>query len=238
MENEIKRLEKNRSVTIVVMLVIMLAIVLSACTVSAGGEPHVKSKSEKAIEQAKTILQGIKSGDAEKIADQFSPIAKEKHPQLENDIKKWMGFLDGEIISYGEPVRDFGDATWDEDGYIIWGGSIEIDNVKTDTGKTYEIVYGVYATVRDHPEYEGVTDLLVIDTKKQEKANMEAGVIAMVIAGTISTIGLIVLIISLIRRHRAKVRGETPKKFGLITGWILFLLPIFVVISFIVYWFV
>lgn len=37
MENEIKRLEKNRSVTIVVMLVIMLAIVLSACTVSAGG---------------------------------------------------------------------------------------------------------------------------------------------------------------------------------------------------------
>ena len=51
MENEIKRLEKNRSVTIVVMLVIMLAIVLSACTVSAGGEPHVKSKSEKAIEQ-------------------------------------------------------------------------------------------------------------------------------------------------------------------------------------------
>ena len=160
MENEIKRLEKNRSVTIVVMLVIMLAIVLSACTVSAGGEPHVKSKSEKAIEQAKTILQGIKSGDAEKIADQFSPIAKEKHPELENDIKKWMGFLDGEIISYGEPVRDFGDATWDEDGYIIWGGSIEIDNVKTDTGKTDEIVYGV-------------TDLLVIDTKKQEKANME-----------------------------------------------------------------
>ena len=48
MESEIKRLEKNRSVTIVVMLVIMLAIVLSACTVSAGGEPHVKSKSEKA----------------------------------------------------------------------------------------------------------------------------------------------------------------------------------------------
>ena len=65
-----------------------------------------------------------------------------------------------------------------------------------------------------------------------------AGVIAMVIAGTISTIGLIVLIISLIRRHRAKVRGETQKKFGLITGWILFLLPIFVVISFIVYRFV
>ena len=65
-----------------------------------------------------------------------------------------------------------------------------------------------------------------------------AGVIALVIAGTISTTGLIVLIISLIRRHRAKVRGEKAKKFGLITGWILFLLPIFVVIGFIVYWFV
>lgn len=49
-----------------------------------------------------------------------------------------------------------------------------------------------------------------------------AGIIALVIAGTISTIGLIVLIVSLIRRHRAKVRGEKPKKFGLIAGWILF----------------
>ena len=38
MENEIKRLEKNKSVTIVVMLVIMLAIVLSACTVLSGGD--------------------------------------------------------------------------------------------------------------------------------------------------------------------------------------------------------
>lgn len=38
-----------------------------------------------------------------------------------------------------------------------------------------------------------------------------AGVIALVIAGTISTIGLIVLIISLIRRHRAKSGEKSPK---------------------------
>ena len=93
MENEIKRLEKNRSVTIVVMLVIMLAIVLSACTVSAGGEPHVKSKSEKAIEQAKTILQGIKSGDAEKIAyveeRDAGNAGSQEHPQISQvDPKK------------------------------------------------------------------------------------------------------------------------------------------------------
>ena len=74
---------------------------------------------------------------------------------------------------YKRQVVDFWDKTWDEDGYIILGGSAEIDNVKTDTGKTYEIIYGLYATVRDHPEYEGVTDLLVIDTEKQEQVNME-----------------------------------------------------------------
>lgn len=39
-----------------------------------------------------------------------------------------------------------------------------------------------------------------------------AGIIALVIAGTISTIGLIVLIVSLIRRHRAKVRGRKAEK--------------------------
>ena len=61
-----------------------------------------------------------------------------------------------------------------------------------------------------------------------------AGIIALVIAGTISTIGLIVLIVSLIRRHRAKVRGE----FGLIAGWILFLVPIVVIAGFIIYWFI
>ena len=65
-----------------------------------------------------------------------------------------------------------------------------------------------------------------------------AGIIALVIAGTISTIGLIVLIVSLIRRHRAKVRGEKPKKFGLIAGWILFLVPIVVIAGFIIYWFI
>lgn len=174
MENEIKRLEKNRSVTIVVMLVIMLAIVLSACTVLSGGDTeYVDPQTKEVIGQAKTMLQGVKSGDTEKIANLFSLIAKEKHPELEKDIKKWMGFIDGKIISYDDPVVDFGDKTWDEDGYIILGGSAEIDNVKTDAGKTYEIIYGLYAVVRDHPEYEGVTDLLVIDTEKQEQVNME-----------------------------------------------------------------
>lgn len=57
-------------------------------------------------------------------------------------ISKMDGFLDGEIISYGEPVRDFGDATWDEDGYIIWGGSIEIDNVKPIQGKHMRLFMG------------------------------------------------------------------------------------------------
>ena len=51
----------------------------------------------------------------------------------------------------------------------------------------------------------------------------------MVIAGIIA---------SLIRRHRAKVRGEKPKKFGLIAGWILFLVPIVVIAGFIIYWFI
>ena len=152
----------------------MLAIVLSACTVLSGGDTeYVDPKTKEVIGQAKTMLQGVKSGDTEKIANLFSPIAKEKHPELEKDIKKWMGFIDGKIISCGDPVVDFWDKTWDEDGYIILGGSAEIDNVKTDTGKTYEIIYGLYATVRDHPEYGGVTDLLVIDTEKQEQVNME-----------------------------------------------------------------
>ena len=44
--------------------------------------------------------------------------------------------------------------------------------------------------------------------------------------------------VSLIRRHRAKVRGEKPKKFGLIAGWILFLVPIVVIAGFIIYWFI
>ena len=62
MENEIKRLEKNKSVTIVVMLVIMLAIVLSACTVLSGGDTeYVDPKTKEVIGQAKTMLQGGKN---------------------------------------------------------------------------------------------------------------------------------------------------------------------------------
>ena len=46
---------------------------------------------------------------------------------------------------------------------------MDISYWEEDTGKTYEIIYGLYATVRDHPEYEGVTDLLVIDTENKSR---------------------------------------------------------------------
>lgn len=61
MENEIKRLEKNKSVTIVVMLVIMLAIVLSACTVLSGGDTEIcRPQNERSNRTGKNNVTGGK----------------------------------------------------------------------------------------------------------------------------------------------------------------------------------
>ena len=85
-----------------------------------------------------------------------------------------MGMLAAQCFSTSAMIRPImtGNVDWNSKVDVndvtllqnALAGSAEIDNVKTDTGKTYEIIYGLYATVRDHPEYEGVTDLLVILT--------------------------------------------------------------------------
>lgn len=40
----------------------------------------------------------------------------------------------------------------------------KVKNIKTDTNKTYEIIYGYYSVNTEHPEYVGISSLSIIDT--------------------------------------------------------------------------
>lgn len=45
----------------------------------------------------------------------------------------------------------------------------DIDNVKTDTGKTYCIGMGSYSVFKNHSDCVGVTDLLIRDLMQKKK---------------------------------------------------------------------
>ena len=54
----------------------------------------------------------------------------------------------------------------------------DIDNVKTDTGKTYCIGMGSYSVFKNHSDCVGVTDLLIrdLDAEKENKEDSQVRV--------------------------------------------------------------
>ena len=53
-------------------------------------------------------MDGIQSENCEEIADIFCTYIKKNHPELQTDIKAWMKYIDGNIISYDPPTTERG----------------------------------------------------------------------------------------------------------------------------------
>ena len=134
-------------------------------------EEYVDSYSKTALQQADIIMDGIQSGNCEEIADIFCPYIKKNHPELQTDIKTWMKYIDGNIISYDPPTTERGSLNTGESGVEMLVTEADIDNVKTDTGKTYSIGMGSYSVFKNHSDCVGVTDLLIrdLDAEKENK---------------------------------------------------------------------
>ena len=132
---------------------------------------YVDSYSQTALQQADIIMDGIQSENCEEIADIFCTYIKKNHPELQTDIKAWMKYIDGNIISYDPPTTERGSLNTGESGVEMLVMEADIDNVKTDTGKTYCIGMGSYSVFKNHLDCVGVTDLLIrdLDAEKENK---------------------------------------------------------------------
>ncbi len=106
-------------------------------------EEYVDSYSKTALQQADIIMDGIQSGNCEEIADIFCPYIKKNHPELQTDIKTWMKYIDGNIISYDPPTTERGALNTGEWEVEMLVTEADIDNVKTDMVKLPLHRYGI-----------------------------------------------------------------------------------------------
>lgn len=89
-----------------------------------------------------------------------------------------MKYIDGNIISYDPPTTERGSLNTGESGVEMLVMEADIDNVKTDTGKTYCIGMGSYSVFKNHSDCVGVTDLLIrdLDAEKENKEDSQVRV--------------------------------------------------------------
>ena len=89
-----------------------------------------------------------------------------------------MKYIDGNIISYDPPTTERGSLNTGESGVEMLVMEADIDNVKTDPGKTYCIGMGSYSVFKNHSDCVGVTDLLIrdLDAEKENKEDSQVRV--------------------------------------------------------------
>ena len=139
---------------------VLILILLTLCGCNSD---DYETPNEMIARYMQTIMDGVINQETESIEELFCSYVKDTHTDLESEIIGLFDFIEGDIISYDEPIGRRGGGRRTEDGIIkeSMGGLIE--NIKTSTGKTYSMGYGGYRIYKECPEYVGITDLTIRD---------------------------------------------------------------------------
>ncbi len=152
-----------------IIAMFFLWLVVQCGCVSPNGLYHTPN--EEMEQQMMTVLQAVIDRDEKTIAELFCPYVREHDEQLEEKIIGMFDFIDGDIVSYDEPVasRD-GGTTTPREGYIKMSMGVGI-NIYTSTGKLYHLGYGAYPVYKEKSDYVGITDMLVYDIDQYNSEN-------------------------------------------------------------------
>ena len=141
----------------------IVAILLSGCGTKKINNNNM-SNEELARRQVKISVQAIKNKDTKPIEKMFCKYVKENVPNLEKKINGLFDFIEGDIVSYGEAYIMCGSSSCtSEQGKVLEDISSGIDNIKTRSGQVYSICQSSYIVNKEHPEYEGVSELKVFN---------------------------------------------------------------------------
>ncbi len=143
-----------------ILTILITSFFLSGCGIFSSN--NYVNHYEVAREQSETIIEAVLNEDVDAIEELFCPYIKKNHPELESEIQELFAFIDGEIVSYDEPKVNIGSGKTDYGQGVVeqsMGGII--NNIKTDTGKTYFLVFGCHTVDKERPEYVGVTNMSI-----------------------------------------------------------------------------
>lgn len=163
---------KQQKTVKIILTILIASSILSGCGILSENKDNINHE-KVTREQSEIIMEAVLNEDVDAIAELFCPYVKENHPELESEIQELFAFIDGEIISYDEPKTNVGfGKTESGQGVVEQSMSGITKNIKTDTGKTYFLVFGSHTVFKDHPEYVGITNISIRDSELYD-ADME-----------------------------------------------------------------
>ncbi|MCR5143634.1 MAG: DUF5104 domain-containing protein [Ruminococcus sp.] len=138
---------------VVLLLMVIMITVLASC---GYGNDDYKTPDESAAEMITDIVVCFENDDKETLKTYFSESAK-KNGKLDTEIDEAFEFIDGKIVSYGEPIPGCIGPIEDK----AYGATIS--DIITDKGTEYKISFSGMERMDSDPQQEGVTYIKVIN---------------------------------------------------------------------------
>ena len=144
---------------ILLCMMSILITVLSSCGV---GDDEYKTPDESASEMITNIVVCFENDDNETLKTYFSESAK-KNGKLDTEIDEAFEFIDGKIVSYGEPNSSCIGPIEDK----AYGATIS--DIITDKGTEYKIDFNGKYRFDEDKSREGVRGIRVVNMTENDK---------------------------------------------------------------------
>ena len=126
----------------------------------------VKNDSQRIAEDYSTVILQCLNGEREfsQLEALFCDAVSEKH-DLESEIEYAMDtFIDGNFVNEGEWRGMFEAGSSVRDGKLVRSDIFpQIDDLETDSGKKYDIVFRAYTVYEEKPDYVGIIYIEIFD---------------------------------------------------------------------------
>lgn len=144
-----------------IFIISLMPILLFLVGCDSSNEKNIPPD-EMARLQSEEIMECVVNKDVETFKKMFSKNIT-KTPNFDANIFKFLNFINSEIISYDTPRGSLNCENTKTGKVIEQGLSGEIENIKTDTGKTYRISFYSYSINEENPESIGIIDVAIFD---------------------------------------------------------------------------
>lgn len=141
------------------LLILSLLLIVSSC----GYKTEKPSPSQVAKSQASTIIECFNTGEIEKLKLLFCENIQNTH-NLEKEIAEAIEFIDGKIVSEGDWYGMYAGGESIRDGKLVKQDIHPgMQNVKTDNGSIYRIVFSSYLVYAENSDNIGMTYITIYD---------------------------------------------------------------------------
>ena len=138
---------------LLVILICLIGICCSGCAVMEALDNRAENQRH-AEKVSKKLICCINEKDVDGIEQLFNKFSQ-KEEKLREDIKNFFNYIDGEIVDYNINFRGEVDS-WIEDGkWVEQEVQTNIENIITDTGTKYYIVFREYMIYKKDETKEG-----------------------------------------------------------------------------------